>query len=89
MTNKPIDIEAFTRAVEIATTKGYVTQQRAALLLGFHPYTVRDYVRKGWIQTIDVGRLQMITLREIERFKTEGNYQPSDTPPPAPDDPYE
>ncbi|MEB3026022.1 hypothetical protein, partial [Parvimonas sp. M13] len=48
----------------------------AAALLDMHPYTLREYLSKGYIESILIGKRPWITKHEIERYQKHGKRDP-------------
>lgn len=63
-------------AQKMLTQLGRVDVLRAADLLDLHPYTIRDYINRGFIRYIMVGKRPWILPDEIERFQREGKLSP-------------
>ncbi len=51
--------------------EGYYTTTEAAGLLGLRAPTVRDAVRRGRLAVERVGRRNLVTTAEIERYRAE------------------
>ena len=49
-----------------------VPVEEAAYLLGISKHTVRAYIRRGAIQTIQIGRRRLVPRTECERVAREG-----------------
>lgn len=49
----------------------------AAAILDMHPYTLREYLEKGYIHCIMLGKRPFITEAEIERYKEHGKRVPA------------
>lgn len=49
----------------------------AAAILDMHPYTLREYLEKGYIHCIMLGKRPFITEAEIERYKEYGKRVPA------------
>lgn len=61
------------RALELL---GRVTVPNAAAIMELHPYTVRDYIAKGWLAYVMIGKRPWITKEELARYQNEGKLQP-------------
>lgn len=73
---KYVDPEELGRIVTALAQRGYTSVPNAAKLLSVHPNTLREWIDKGYVRAIQVGCRKCITFDEIERYKTEGNYDP-------------
>jgi hypothetical protein len=45
-----------------------------------HPYTLRDYIEKGFVNVLMIGKRPWIVADEIDRYNQEGKLSPE---PPA------
>lgn len=50
----------------------------AASILEMHPYTLREYIDKGYIRTIPFGARQIVTEEEIRRYMNHGKRNPDE-----------
>jgi len=55
---------------------GRVSVPNAAVLMGIHPYTLREYIERGYIQTIPIGKRHWVTEEEIEHYRVHGKRTP-------------
>jgi excisionase family DNA binding protein len=60
--------------------KDYMTPAEAADELGLAPQTVRAQIRKGKLRAERVGPVQLVTRRELERYRRDSSGQPGRRP---------
>lgn len=56
---------------------GRVNPKDAAVLLGLHYHTVREYIRLGFLDAIYIGKRPWILPEELERYKRFGKRDPN------------
>lgn len=59
--------------IDIIGRRNYVGIPEAALILGLHPQTIRNMIKRGQLKTILIGSRHKIFLEEIDRIKSAGN----------------
>jgi hypothetical protein len=55
---------------------GRVSVPNAAVLLGMHPYTLRNYISLGYVETLVIGKRPWIMRDEIVRYLAHGKRSP-------------
>jgi hypothetical protein len=55
---------------------GRVSVPNAAVLMEIHPYTLREYIQKGFVEAFWIGKRPWIMGDEIERYRTHGKRTP-------------
>lgn len=60
--------------IDIIGRRNYVGIPEAALILGLHPQTIRNMIKRGQLKTILIGSRHKIFLEEIDRIKSAGNH---------------
>jgi hypothetical protein len=55
---------------------GRANVPNAALLMHMHPYTLRDYIAKGFVNVLMIGKRPWLTQEEIARYNQEGKLSP-------------
>lgn len=70
--SKNLTAEEIQDVIEIAKTKELVTIQELAYLAGFHHSTIRNYVNKGLIPAVKVGRNYKLNREEAMEILASG-----------------
>lgn len=55
---------------------GRVSVPNAAVLLGIHPYTLREYIQRGYVDTFLIGKRHWVTKDELEHYRIHGKRTP-------------
>jgi glutaredoxin len=63
-------------ALKQLETLGRASIPHAALLMHMHQYTLREYVDKGFVSVLVIGRRNWVTREEIDRYNQEGKRSP-------------